>query len=72
MIALGTRLLGAGALAVHGRATRPRPDEVMWVKIEWGERELAGLVKAAGGRWNPEKKLWELHWAKVGELGLEP
>lgn len=49
----------------------PKPDDLVWVKIEWGERELAGRVKAAGGRWNPERKRWELPWARAVELGVE-
>jgi hypothetical protein len=34
-------------------------------ELQWRQR-----VKAAGGRWNPNRKLWELEYGKVRKLGL--
>ncbi|MHB8766066.1 MAG: hypothetical protein ACYDA8_17255 [Deferrisomatales bacterium] len=42
-----------------------------WVRIAWGEKELARRVKDAGGRWDAERKLWQLPAAGVRELRLE-
>jgi hypothetical protein len=38
---------------------------------EFGEIHLGRLVRAAGGRWNKTKKLWEIPFGEVLELGLE-
>lgn len=46
-------------------------DALVDVRIEWGEKELAGRVKRAGGRWNREKKVWEMRYDRAVELGLE-
>lgn len=47
------------------------PNKIMFVSIAYGERELAGLVKAAGGKWNKEEKVWELAYREVKKLRLE-
>ena len=44
---------------------------VVWVKVAWGEQALRSKVKEAGGKWNGEKKAWELCYEKVVELSLE-
>jgi hypothetical protein len=49
----------------------PPPDKVVFVRVVWGEPELARTVKAAGGRWNTARRLWELRYDKVVELRLE-
>jgi hypothetical protein len=57
-----------------GWQPRPRPlpaGTVMVVKVKWGEAELARRVRQAGGRWNPNKRAWELRYDRVVELGLE-
>ena len=41
------------------------------VKVEWGELELARRVKAAGGEWDGERKVWLLDKETVAALGLE-
>jgi hypothetical protein len=45
-------------------------DTPVYVKIAWVETELRIKIKQAGGRWLPEKKLWELVYGKVVKLGL--
>ncbi len=49
----------------------PDPAEVVQIRVEWGEVELARQVKQAGGVWKSEAKVWELPLAEVMALGLE-
>jgi hypothetical protein len=41
------------------------------IRVYYGERETAALVKAAGGRWNRFSRVWELPYKEVIALGLE-
>jgi hypothetical protein len=41
------------------------------VRIEVHEVKLREKVKAAGGRWDPEKRVWHLPMEQVLQLGLE-
>ena len=50
---------------------RPAKEEIVGVRVAWGERELAWQVKQAGGRWNGERKLWELPYERAKAMGLE-
>jgi hypothetical protein len=45
-------------------------DGVVYVKINWGERDMGIKVKRAGGVWNPERQVWELAYERVQALGL--
>lgn len=45
-------------------------NKIVNVKITYGEISYGKIVKAAGGRWNPTTKLWELPYKDVVELGL--
>lgn len=47
------------------------PNKIMFVATGSGERELAELIKSAGGRWNKEERLWELAYREVKKLRLE-
>ena len=40
------------------------------IKVGYKETEIRTKVKAAGGRWNPERKVWELSYKEVKNLGL--
>lgn len=40
------------------------------VRIGFGERELREQAKAAGGRWDPQHKLWRLPRPATRALGL--
>lgn len=46
-------------------------NKIVDLRIVYGETRLGLLVKAAGGRWNKEKKLWEIPYKEVKALGLE-
>jgi hypothetical protein len=51
--------------------TRPlTASTIVGVKVELHEKELRERVKQAGGRWNPERKLWEIRYGRVLEMGL--
>ena len=52
-------------------ARKPPMNKTMYIKIEYGEIYLGRLVKANGGRWNRQKKVWELPYKTVLELKLE-
>lgn len=47
------------------------PNKIMFLRIEFGEIHLAKPVKEAGGKWNREKRAWELSLGQVRALGLE-
>ena len=44
--------------------------EIVAVRIRWDEAALQA-VKAAGGRGLPKKRVWELAYDRVADLGLE-
>ena len=50
---------------------RLRDDAVVAVRVAFAEAELRQRLKRAGGRWNPDRKVWELPYADVAALGLE-
>ncbi len=58
-------------LVVDEGAWTPSPKTVVGVRVVWGEADLARRVKQAGGRWDPERKVWDLPYGKVQRLGLE-
>jgi len=64
------RRLKTVELVVEEREWMPEETRVL-VRVAWGEKELGIKVKRAGGVWLPERKLWELPYGKVVELGLE-
>ena len=45
-------------------------NKIVQVKINYGEVDLARQVKSLGGRWNRDKKVWELSYGNVQALGL--
>ncbi len=46
-------------------------NKIVHLKVEYGERQIGTLIRAAGGKWNKEKKYWELPYREVKSLGLE-
>ena len=45
-------------------------DEIVLIRIEFSETHWRDRVKAAGGKWNPNLKLWEITYGQVRKLGL--
>jgi hypothetical protein len=50
---------------------RHSANKIIELKVNYEEAHLQKLIKSAGGRWNREKKLWELPYKDVVALGLE-
>jgi hypothetical protein len=53
------------------RQPGPDPEEAAWIRVRWDEQDLRARVKAGGGRWDAERRLWSLPAGTVRELGLE-
>jgi hypothetical protein len=48
-----------------------KPDKIVKVKVDWGEKEIALKIKEPGAKWNRESRVWEIPFGKVKELGLQ-
>ena len=48
----------------------PSPDMILGIRVAWGEAELARTIKAAGGQWNRQQRVWELRYDQIVALGL--
>lgn len=46
-------------------------NKIIGVKVKYGEREIASIVKNAGGKWNRKEMVWELPYKEALSLGLE-
>lgn len=46
-------------------------NKIMHIRVGYGELGTRNIVKAAGGRWNRERRVWELPYQQVQALGLE-
>ena len=49
----------------------PAGKEIVDVRVQWQETELRDALKAAGGRWNPKKRAWEVRYDRIVDLDLE-
>jgi hypothetical protein len=52
-------------------APRYSADMLVPLRIEAADMPLRLQAKAAGGRWNPEKKLWFVKYGKIAGTLLE-
>ena len=46
-------------------------NKIMSLQVDYSERHMRRLIKEAGGRWNQQKKVWELPYGIVLDLGLK-
>jgi len=46
-------------------------NKIINLKIVYDETYLRRLVRAAGGKWNRKKRLWELPYGEAMALGLK-
>ena len=55
------------------RPPEPRytEDALVPLRIRFDDMESRSLVKAAGGRWDREKKLWFAKYGRIAGTGLE-
>ncbi len=44
--------------------------QMICLKIEYDEIDTRNQVKAAGGKWDPKRRVWQLCYGKVIELGM--
>ena len=49
---------------------RIQKNKIMKLRIDYNEVELRNKVKACGGKWNSQQKVWQLSYNKVKELDL--
>lgn len=56
---------------MESRAGRFSKNSKVFIQVAIDEVELREIVKKAGGWWNSSKKLWEISYGKVVELGME-
>ena len=50
---------------------RTPANKIIGLRVLYGETSLGKLVRAAGGRWNRKKQLWQLPYREAVNLGLE-
>jgi len=45
-------------------------DKTVYIKVEYEEAALRDKLKAAGGKWNGKKRLWEALYVNIKGMGL--
>jgi hypothetical protein len=50
---------------------RYAPDTLVSLRIEANDMRMRAQAKAAGGRWNPEKRLWFVRYNNIAGTPLE-
>lgn len=46
------------------------PDQIVGLRVAFADVAVRSQVKQAGGRWNPERRVWQLRYDRVVALGL--
>ncbi len=57
-------------LLVESTPIRPRAEHMVAVAIRHDEKSLQAVVRMAGGKWDPVKRVWRLPKRVVGILKL--
>lgn len=52
------------------RRPRRRDEEMVAVRIGYGETDLRERAKRLGALWRPNHKLWEMRWLDAKHLGI--
>lgn len=50
---------------------RIRDEEIVSVLVNYTEKALRNILKAAGGKWNPDAKLWHVSYGSIRGTELE-
>jgi len=50
---------------------RQRDEEIVSIHVAYNEKELRDMLKAAGGKWDPEKKVWLAQYGLIRGTELE-
>ncbi|MBI5015782.1 MAG: hypothetical protein HZB55_09875 [Deltaproteobacteria bacterium] len=53
------------------RVDPPKADPMVWVRVRWGERDVALRIREAGGCWDADRRLWNMPLSKARALGFE-
>lgn len=48
----------------------PAPETLIFLRVAWGEVEVARQIKAAGGMWRRDLRLWSITYGQAAQLGL--
>ena len=56
--------------AARSRRARRRDEEMVAVRIAYGETDLRERAKRLGALWRPAQKLWEMRWLDAKRLGI--
>lgn len=67
----GRRRLKTVELIVDEGPWEPQPRKEVKVRVGLSERTLQARVKRAGGRWDPDEKVWWLTYSGVKALDLD-
>ncbi len=61
-------------LVAEGDWEPPRPrfadDQIVGLRVAFADVAVRDRVKQAGGRWKPERRVWQLRYDRVVALGL--
>ena len=49
---------------------RQGEDRLVRIRLAFPEEEMRRRVKSEGGRWDPQRRVWELQYQRVVALGL--
>ncbi|MEK6245157.1 MAG: hypothetical protein AABM33_11745 [Pseudomonadota bacterium] len=52
------------------RGLRRRDDDIVAVRIAYGEVELRDRAKRLGAVWRPVQRIWEIAWGDAKRLGV--
>ena len=52
------------------RTPRVDPGRMVGVRLRYEETELRGRVRAAGGQWDAQRKLWWITWINALRIGV--
>lgn len=50
---------------------RLRPGTIVYLRVAWDEKDIQAKIRQTGGRWNGQKRYWELRYDLAQKLGLE-
>ncbi len=54
----------------QGKNKKMSQNKIMDICIGYNEVELRSRIKACGGRWDAQRKVWQLSHEKIKELDL--
>ncbi len=71
----GQRKITTVEIVMEERPWHPAPkripdDTLLSLRVEYGEVEIGKAVRAAGGEWYPDQKVWKLPHKAIAALGL--